>query len=188
MILNWPDHLIIKSVDIINNVSAVSSESRNKKILNRTLSGQRFDLNMRIDIAPWNTKKASGFLFSLQDDDVFVEYTDVDWIGTASNTTSVGGANKGARDIELASVTNLNAGDWVNFGGHDKLYKILYLVGNTITVNTNLLETVSNGEVVELENPKILLELAPDLKQSTTFSSRLHRDLSRFNLRMVEAL
>ncbi len=186
--LTWPDYLIIKSIDTINNVSTVSSEARNKKILNRTLTGQRFDFNIRMNVAPWNAKKASGFLFALQDDDVVTEYTDVSWLSDASNTTVNGAVSAGGRDVVLDDVTDVSAGDWLNFGGHDKLYKILYLVGNTVTLNTGLLFSVTDAESVELASPKAVIELAPELKSSSTFSDKLHRDLSSFNARFVEVL
>lgn len=184
----WPDYLIVKSIDTINNVAAVSSEARNKKIFNRKIGGQRFDFNLRMNVKPWDTKKSSGFLFALQDDDTYTSYSDVTWAGTASNTVTDGAITAGSKSATLDDVTDLEAGDWMNFGNHTKLYKILYIVGSTVTLNTNILFGVPSGTFVELQSPSALLELAPELKASTTFSEKLHKDLASFNARFVEVL
>lgn len=187
MIFDWPDYLITKSLDVDSQKAIVSSEARNKVIYTRELGGQRFDVRLRIDVAPWNAKKASGFLFALQSDDTYFRYSDIEWHG-GTNTTVVGAHATGEKEIEIADTSEVNFGDWLNFGGHTKLYRVKAIVGDVITIHTELIQPLSNGETVIFDEPTGVFELSPEMKRSANFSGKLSRDLSRCNIIGVEYL
>jgi hypothetical protein len=188
MIFAWPDYLIVKNVDVISNQPIVSSEARNLKIFTREISGHRFDINLRIDIKPVDRKKASGFLTALQADGNFVSYSAPEWAGNGGTKVTNGARVAGDRSISFTSITNVSLFDWLTFSNHDKLYRINSILGNTVTLNTRLQSDVPGSTNVELATPTGLYELSPQLKNSSLFNRKLLRQLSSFNLRLVEAI
>lgn len=184
----FPDYLLIKSIDVISNQPIVTSEARNLKVLSRELSGHRFDLNMRIEVEPWNAKKAGGFFFGLQQDSATVEFSDAEWASSASNKTVSGAVSAGVRDLTLNNVTDLNIGDWANVAGHAKLYRIIDIVGSMVTLNTPLHDDVADMAVFTVDAPEGIFELHPDLKRNAVFASKLDRELSNISLRLIEVV
>jgi len=188
MTLDWPDFLIVKSIDTISNQPTVSSQARNGKTFTRELSGHRFDLNMRIDVIPTARKQAGGFFMALQSDASFVRYSAPEWAGDGGTKTTNGARVAGDRSIAFTSITGVQVYDWLTFANHDKLYRIIDISGNTVTLNTRLQSDIPAGTAVTLDAPTGLFELAPDLKGAASFNRRLLRELSSFNLRLIEAI
>jgi hypothetical protein len=184
----FPDSIIVKTFDITSRKNVVSSESRNLISLTRALSGQRWDCRFRIDVKPWNVNAALGFLMALQEDDANVEYTDPTWVDDVSNVGVSSAASSGALNVTLSSVADVYVGKLLNFSNHSKLYMVTAINGSAVRLNARLVSAVTTSHTAILNNPSVLLELAPDLKGGAQFSSRLMRELSSFNLRMQEVL
>lgn len=188
----FPDYIGRTSFDMTSERVLVSSESRNKKVLTRSLTGQRFDVRMRCFVKPWDTLKAAGWLELMQQDGVDVTYTDESWIkqqgSIANKTVGGGGSSIGSNQVTLNSSAGVFVGALLNFSGQDKLYKVLNISGNVITVNTGLQSALASGTAVIFNEPKITLELAPELKRSIGLSQGLEKQLATFNLRLHEVL
>lgn len=183
--MSLPDFLIVKSLDIDSVTATISSRARNLKSSTRRLTGQQYVLRMRLEVAPWGYKQARAWLENLQRDGEYFEYTDETWRGGVDKITN-GARNAGAETIALTSITGVNVGDSVNFSSHTKLYNIMKIAGNTITLNTKLQADVPASSTAFMANPKGLFQLPPEIKASGSIGSGLLRDLSRINLRAEE--
>lgn len=189
--MTFPDFIERISFDMTSERVVVSSESRSKSVLTRSLTGQRFDVQMRCFVRPWNTLRAQGWIESMQRDNVTTTYTDEQWVEQQSsigNKTTNGARAAGNTTVALTSISGVFVGARLNFAGHSKLYSVVAISGNTITLNTGLLASVAAGSAVNFSNPTVTLELAPELKRSSGVTQGLSRSLGRVNLRLQEVV
>lgn len=182
-----PDFFLVKTFEWHSEQPQISSESRDLKMITRRLPGHRYNVRMRLDVKPWDYMRAGAWLELMQGDNQFFTYTDSLWLG-GSNRTVNGARPAGDSQIALTSVTGVQAGQFVNFSSHSKLYRIVNIAGNTLTLNTPLQYSVAAGSQALMETPKITLELPPDVKRNTQLTHGLTRDLGRINLRGIEAI
>lgn len=188
--MQFPNFIGRQSFDMESVRVVVSSESRNLKTLTRSLTGQRFDVKMRCFVKPWDTLKAAGWLEAMQQDGASFTYTDETWIEQQAGITNktAAAASSGATVLTLNSVAGLFVGALCNIGGQSKLYRVLAIAGNTVTLNTGIKNAISNNTAVVFSEPKITLELAPDLKRGGEVSQGLTRQLALINLRLIEVI
>lgn len=182
-----PSFFLVKTLDMSSVQPHQSSTSRDLKTLNRRLPGHRYDVRMRLEIEPWQYMAAGGWLEGMQRDNAFFTYSDPAWqVGT--NKTVNGSRSAGDSQVAFTSISGVEIGHFVNFASHAKLYRIVDIAGNTVTLNTPLQSNVAGSSAANMAAPTITLELAPDLKSRGDLSSSLTRNLSRINLRAQEAL
>lgn len=183
--MNFEDIFIIKSFDITSTVVHQSSTSRDLKTIGRNLGGHRFDARMRLEVKPEMAKAAFGFICNLQRNNQFFDYSD-HLLGGGTDRTVNGARSAGDSQIALTSVAGVSVYDFVRFASHSKLYQIIDIAGNTLTLNTPLQGSVAGSTTASMANPSLRLELPPELKQDATLASRLRRELSSINLRFWE--
>lgn len=182
-----PDFFIVKTLDWSSEQPQISSESRDLKTITRRLPGHRYSAKMRLEVKPWDYMRAGAWLELMQGDNQFFTYTDSLWLGGVNRNVN-GARAAGSSTVALTSVSGVEVGRFVNFTSHDKLYRIVYISGNTITLNTPLQVAVQAGSVANMANPRILLELPVELKRNAELSQGLTRTLGRINLRAQEAI
>lgn len=206
MLYEWPKGLKVQTLDnpVVKNV--VSTEARNNRITSAEVSLGRYDLRVRCVIEPQDIAGVEAWLEAMQRNNAYTFYTDNQW-GTQTTTTAVLGApQKGDTQFQLGDLAiasddgftaNFATGEyWLNvagagslitFSNHSKLYRIMSIDANAVTLTSPLRANIG-GATAEIGKPAIKVELAPDLKRNAEVTKTTHRDLGRANLRFVEIL
>lgn len=188
MIIQWNDDLKIRECTEVSRRTVIASEARNLVSYQDDLGAHRFDFRMRCFCKPEGLRSANAFILFLQSPGNFVEYSDPDWQSSVGSKTTNGARSAGDTQIALTSITNVTVGMFLNFANHSKLYSIVHISGNTLTLNCPLQSSVPASTSVNLNTPKALIELPQDLKRSLSLSKKLRLELTDINLRFQEVI
>ncbi len=108
--------------------------------------------------------------------------------GSATGTllvNNVSGYSAGDSTIIADGITGtLNAGDFIKFAGHDKVYMLTADGSTSLTIEPPLLEAVANNEQIYYTNVPFKMAFAADVQEF----SRGAQDLHDFSVSMVEVL
>lgn len=143
------DLFLIDDITITDNNAVLTNDTRSLQYRARSVVGQRFEVAMTTRVLPENRKAALAYISSLKGgikiDTLSLPY----FFEAASGTKLVNTAAAiGASTVTLQSIDNVNAGDYIKFGGHTKIYQIIAKSGTSINIHPNLVRSVAVSEQV----------------------------------------
>jgi hypothetical protein len=180
------DKIIVDDLQINNVTSIVTSDTRSLQFLTRRTLGQRYEFVMSCRTLPDNFRAANAYLTSLRGGAELTEIK-IPFYGdtSVSNRTAASSAAIGARSITLNSGTSIEAGMYMQFAGHSKMYCVTAISGAVVSFEPNLVRSVASGQVVKFNGIEVSCKLRQPIFSMSSTGNRL--PLS-FNLSFVEVI
>lgn len=194
----FPIDIKPKSLQLQDNRPTLNNHAISGRRITRLIGSQYFTLS--VQLPPLNKDDAMDVFAFLQKqknsfDNFSYQYpttnrgtnrtqTDI----TANGAHSVGDSTINLSGFDLSTSDVLKAGDLIKFNGHSKVYMVQADVasdgsGNsTVAISPSLVETLSNAEAVDVDQPNFTVYLDGDVLFSTDASG--FYDIS-FDLREV---
>lgn len=172
--------------NIISRNATLISESRSFITWTRKIPAHRFEVEVNGFTLPADTNAFSAFLFEYGDM-VATFYYQIPKFGKsiATNKTVNANASIGVKSVSVTSITDVQAGDFFTFSGHNKMYQVTSTEAGQINFFPQLQKAVTTGQTVNLESPKMLVRMRNSVQ---SFTAASQNKPAQYSIAMIEVL
>ncbi len=148
--MSLPEKFKINSVEYIDNLANVESDTKTLGFLSRNLTGQRFEFRVRsIALQQGELKEVSAGLSAIRRSNNPINlFLPIFSESAATTKTAAQAINPGQFGINLNNTTSVKVGDFFNFAGHTKAYQVTLISGVRIEFYPNLVRAVPSGQLL----------------------------------------
>jgi hypothetical protein len=181
-----PDKFLINSVELVDNTSYVSSDTRNLIYRQRKTVGQRYEFRIRsVELDQSDIKSVMAGISAIErSNDVLTLSLPIFSQSAAGQRTAAQARAIGEFQCNISSTASVAVGDFFKFAGHSKAYQVTAVSGAQITFTPNLQRPVANGEQITFNGVQFTCKIKG---RPQRFTVNADRNSAVVELDLVEA-